>query len=319
MRSVSPLPEEQRKNPHRASRFIRTIVIGCALIAASGGSVEAAAPIPAVRPVYFDHLTMRDGLSESSVQGILQDSQEYVWLTTESGLNRYDGYSVRVYRRERGIPGALPSDSIWTVAEDQQHDLWLATIGGGLVRWRRAADRFQQFAHDPTRADSLASDDVRTLLIDTDGRIWAGTLGGGLDLFDPRTGTARHFRHQDEDPHSLPADRVYALYKDRAGRLWVGTDAGLSRYRPSTGNFANFGQPRDGSGLSDLQVRAIREDHTGVLWIGTLKGGLDRLDPESGRITVFRHDVSNPRSLSNDRVTAILEDAAARLWIATAD
>ena len=319
MRSVSPLPEEERKNPRRAPRFIGAIVMGGALIAAAAGTVRAAPPVPAVRPVYFDHLTMRDGLSESSVQGILQDSQEYVWLTTESGLNRYDGYSVRVYRRERGMPGALPSDSIWTVAEDQQHDLWLATIGGGLVRWRRATDQFQQFAHDPSRADSLASDDVRTLLVDTDGRIWAGTLGGGLDLFDPRTGTARHFRHHDDDPHSLPADRVYALYKDRAGHMWVGTDAGLSRYQPSTADFANFGTSRDGLGLSDLQVRAISEDHTGVLWIGTLKGGLDRLDPQSGRITVFRHDSGNSRSLSNDRVTAILEDGAERLWVATAD
>ena len=55
------------------------------------------------------------------------------------------------------------------------------------------------------------------------------------------------------------------------------------------------------------------------LWIGTLHGGVDRLEPGTGRVTSFRHDAANPRSLSHDRVTAILEDDAQRLWVATAD
>ncbi len=66
-------------------------------------------------------------------------------------------------------------------------------------------------------------------------------------------------------------------------------------------------------------MRAIREDHTGALWIGTLHGGLDRLEPDTGRLTVFRHDADDPHSLSHDRVMAVLEDGAQRLWVATAD
>jgi signal transduction histidine kinase/ligand-binding sensor domain-containing protein/DNA-binding response OmpR family regulator/HPt (histidine-containing phosphotransfer) domain-containing protein len=305
--------------PRQSRRYaLRSLFLG-ALLAAFANLAAAVAPVPAVRPVYFEHLGLRDGLSESSVQAILQDSQGYVWLSTESGLNRYDGYRVRVYHRERGNPNALPSDSIWSIAEDVSHDLWLATIGGGLVRWNRASDRFEQFAHDAKRADSLASDDVRTLLMDTDGRIWVGTLGGGLDLFDPRTGRARHFRHRDGDPHSLASDRVYALLRDHAGQIWVGTDGGLSRYQADRDEFDNIGRAPDGTGLSDPQVRALAEDHAGALWIGTLKGGLDRLEPGTDRLEVFRHDAANAGSLSHDRVTAILEDSAERLWVATAN
>jgi ligand-binding sensor domain-containing protein len=187
-----------------------------------------------------------------------------------------------------------------------------------VARWDRRTDTFQQFRHDPANPDSLASDAVRTLLIDARGRIWAGTFENGLDMLDPKTGKAQHFRHRKDDPRSLAADAVFALYSDRSGRVWVGSDGGLSRYEPSTGDFINY-SATPGTGLSDARVRSIREDHTGVMWIGTLGGGLNRLDPDTSRITAFRHSASDPGSLSSDRVQAILEDDANRLWVATRD
>jgi signal transduction histidine kinase/ligand-binding sensor domain-containing protein/CheY-like chemotaxis protein len=301
------------------TRSLFGALLASALCCVPSGLLQAAAPVPTVRPMYFEHLTMGDGLSHSTVEGMLQDSRGYLWLATESGLDRYDGTSVRVYHRERGNPRALASDYVWTIAEDAHGDLWLATIGGGVERWQRSSDQFEQFRHDPQQPASLASDAVRTLLIDGEGRIWAGTLDRGVDVLDPRNGTARHFRHRDADPRSLAADAVFALHKDQSGGIWVGTDAGLSRYEPASGTFINYGKAGEGAGLSDLQVRVISEDHTGALWIGTLHGGLDRLEPGSGRVTSFRHDPANPRSLSHDRVTAILEDHAQRLWVATVD
>jgi len=269
--------------------------------------------------MYFEHLTVRDGLSMSTISSILQDSQGYVWLATESGLNRYDGYTVRQFRRERGNQHGLASDYIWSIAEDAHGDLWLATDGGGVARWDRRTEKFEQFRHDPERPQSLAGDGVRALLIDSNGFVWAGTKDHGLDVLDPRTGSARHFRHQDSDEHSLPSDAIGALYVDHAGRIWVGTDGGLSRYDTLSDGFINFGEAMSAAQIRDSRVRAIREDHTGALWIGTVNGGLARLDQNGTTFTVFRHDASNPHSLSHDHVWAVLEDDAKRLWIATAD
>jgi signal transduction histidine kinase/ligand-binding sensor domain-containing protein/CheY-like chemotaxis protein len=267
--------------------------------------------------MYFEHLTMRDGLSQSTVMSILQDSRGFLWLATESGLDRYDGYSIREYRRERGNEHGLVNDYVWKIAEDSRGDLWLATYGGGIARWDRRNDRFQQFRHDPANPDSLASDAVRTLLIDSNGRVWAANERHGLDVLDPQTGRARHYRTDPNNPRSLISDAVFALYADRAGRLWVGTDRGLTRYEPRTDDFANdVGQAE---ALDGARVRALLEDHTGALWIGTFDGGLRRLDPRTGQVTSFRHDDNDPRSLSNDRVRAIMQDDAQRLWIATSD
>ncbi len=303
-------------NLFRAWLACTTLMVG-GLVAI--GAAQAAVPVPDSRPIYFEHLTMRDGLSQSTVMSILQDSEGYLWLATESGLDRYDGYSVRAYRRERGNERGLASDYIWTIAEDARGDLWLATVGGGVARWDRRTDTFQQFRHDPAKPDSLSSDAVRTLLIDARGRIWIGTFEHGLDMLDPQTGRAQHFRHSKDDSRSLAADAVFAVFADRMGRIWVGSDGGLSRYEPSTGDFVNYGALPGDTGLSDVRVRAIREDHAGALWIGTLGGGLNRLDPDTGRITSFRNRPNDAGSLSNDRVQAILEDDAQRLWVATRD
>jgi len=298
---------------HRRRRIFGSLA-ACIAAAALNVVASADAPAPAVRPMYFEHLTMRDGLSQSTVNSILQDSQGYLWLATESGLDRYDGYSIREYRRERGNEHGLASDYIWSIVEDPRGDLWLATNGGGVAHWDRRTEQFQQFRHDTNKTNSLASDAVRTLLIDSKGRIWAGTLERGLDVLNPSSGEVRHFRHREGDSHSLAADAVVGLYADHSGHIWVCTDGGLSRYEPSSDDFVNYG-----SALSDVRVRSIREDHAGILWIGTYRGGLNRLEPDTGRLTVFRHDAKDPHSLSHDRVLAVLEDDAQRLWVATAD
>src|ERR1044071_4767997 len=104
----------------RAHNFFRAFV-ACTTLTVLGVA-HAAAPVPDARPIYFEHLTMRDGLSQSTVMSILQDSQGFLWLATESGLNRYDGYSIREYRRERGRPNTLANDFVWSIAEDAQGD-----------------------------------------------------------------------------------------------------------------------------------------------------------------------------------------------------
>src|SRR6202035_1943149 len=138
----------------------RTLGILAACIAAAvfSTAAQASPPVAAVRPLHFEHLTVHERLSMGTVNTILQDSVGYVWLATESGLDRYDGYSIREYRRQRGDLHGLASDYIWSIAEDAGGDLWLATDGGGVARWVRKTDQFQQYRHDSQQPQSLSSD-----------------------------------------------------------------------------------------------------------------------------------------------------------------
>jgi signal transduction histidine kinase/ligand-binding sensor domain-containing protein/CheY-like chemotaxis protein len=303
--------------PSRRRTF--STIATCVAAAAFSIAAQASPPAPAIRPLYFEHLTVRDGLSMGTVNSILQDSVGYVWIATESGLDRYDGYSIREYRRQSGAKHGLASDYIWSIAEDASGDLWLATDGGGVARWERKTDQFQQFRHDSQLPQSLSSDAVRSLVVDARGQVWVGTKDKGVDVLNPKTGESRHYRHRDADPHSLAADSVDTVYADRSGRIWIGTDRGLSVYEPATDGFINVNASINGVSLNDLRIRAIREDHAGMLWLGTVNKGLFRLDPDTNRLTVFRHDPQNPKSLSQDYVWAVLEDNAQRLWVATSD
>jgi diguanylate cyclase (GGDEF)-like protein len=271
-------------------------------------------------PMRFSHVTSEQGLSQANVMAVLQDSIGYMWFGTENGLNRYDGYQMRRYQRSQRQPNSLAHDYVWAVAEDKNGNLWIATDGGGVAHWNRAADSFLNYRHDPADATSIASNHVRTVLVDADGAVWLGTRDQGVDRLDPATGKATHYRHDPSDPASLANNAVYALVIDGAGQLWVGTDGGLNRWHRASGGFIRYqhAAAKPNSLSSDL-VRTVYEDRQGTIWVGTETGGLNRLDPTTGRFQRFRHADDSPISLSNDHVRAILEDVDGRLWVGTAD
>jgi len=271
-------------------------------------------------PMHFSHILLEDGLSQNNVQSILQDSQGYMWFATENGLNRYDGYNIRQYIRDRGNSKALSNDHIWVVKEDSEQNLWLATEGGGVVRWNRASDTFTSFRHDAENPNSLASDDIRTLKVNADGTLWVGTRSQGLDFLDPHTGQVRHYRHDPADAKSLSSNMVYALHVDSIGDLWVGTDGGANRLTAGSDSFVRYqNDPTNERSLSDDSVRAIFEDHANNLWIGTSGGGLNRLHRSAAEFTRLQHDPADSTTLSHDHIRVIFEDDELRLWVGTAD
>ncbi len=279
----------------------------------------------------FERYTLEQGLSESAVPCILQDSKGFMWFCTQDGLNRYDGYEFEVYEHDPQDPNTLGGSFIQSLYEDPSGALWIGTNGGGLSRLDRTSapgpgpGRFTHYQHDPEDPYSLSSNVVLSIYEDQEGILWIGTDGGGLNKFDRDIGQFVRFQHDPEDPHSLSHNAVQTIYEDREGALWIGTDGGgLNRLDRDTGRFVRFQHdPKDPLSLADNAVQAILEDREGTLWIATNGGGLDQLDRESapglgvGRFIHHRHDPSDLHSLSDDAVWAIYEDSVDTLWIGT--
>ena len=110
---------------------------------------------------HFERLSMEDGLSQSAVISILQDSQGFMWIATFDGLNRYDGYAFKVFRHNPQDAGTISNNNITSLYEDSKGRLWVGTRGGGVNRLDAETQRFVHFKHDVSNPNSLRHDIVR--------------------------------------------------------------------------------------------------------------------------------------------------------------
>ncbi len=283
--------------------FLTGLVAAALLVAAAPAAANGKFD---AHPMRFEHLTLDDGLSQSNVLSILQDSKGRMWFGTENGLNSYDGYQFQTYYRERGNANALSSDFVFDAAEDRSGNLWIATNGGGLAFRDATSGDFSSYRHDVEDASSIGSNVVRRVLVDTDGTVWAGMRNGGLSRLDVGSGKFSHYRF----PSDVGADNIYSLMQDSNGSIWAGGDHGLSRIDRRSGEITTFN-------LGQHSVRAVFEDSDGQVWAGTLGSGLQRFNAENESFETFTHDAENAASISGDQVTVIYEDSGDRFWVGT--
>ena len=164
------------------------------------------------------------------IWSVQADSQGFLWIGNEDGLNRLDPKTGRFtfYQHDRKDPHSLSYNKVSAIREDRSGTLWFGTYGGGLDRFDRRTGRFFAYRHDPKDSASLSSDAVLSLLIDRQGTLWVGTQGGGLDRFDSRTGRFTSYLNI----RWIPTCSI-GLFEDRAGMLWVGYAAsGTNPFRP---------------------------------------------------------------------------------------
>jgi signal transduction histidine kinase/ligand-binding sensor domain-containing protein len=297
------------------------VPVGPTLVPATRAPISEPS-VPDARPAQhlrFEHLSLEDGLSQSSVNCILQDDQGFMWFGTEDGLNRYDGYDFTVYRHISGDPSSLRQNAILSLYEDHTGALWVGMDGGGLDRFDRDTGQFVHYTLG-TLPNSVNSQFVRVIYEDRAGTLWAGTDGNGLARLDRATESFVHYVNDPQDSSSLGHNAIRAIYEDSQGQFWVGTDGGgLERFDRSTGHFTHYRHdPSDPYSLSSDAVRVIYEDREGTLWIGTEGGGLNRLDRATGHFRHYLHRSGEIGSLSHDSVRAIYEDTQGILWIGTA-
>ena len=268
--------------------------------------------------VSFERLSIEHGLSESIVEGILQDGVGFMWFATEGGLDRFDGYHFTAFRHRAGDSNSLSYNEVKALYQDRSGVLWVGVMEGGLNRFDPVTGRFRHYRHDPHDPRSLGGNTPLSIGEDGQARLWVGTQTGGLNLLDPEGGDFTRFRHIPGRDDSLAHDDVRALLEDGNDGLWVGTyGGGLDRLDVQTGTFIHHRHDPDDPGtLADDRVTSLYRDRNGNLWVGTYGGGLDRLDPETGRFVHHLHDDRDSSSLAGNLVRAICEDHTGSLWVA---
>ncbi len=242
------------------------VIYGLLLMNSASSSASTNSKLVEHRNVFFDRIGTADGLSTGQVAAITQDRYGFIWIGTQEGLNRFDGYDFQTYYHMEGDDA------------------------------------------------SLSHSQIRSLLADSQGRLWVGT-DAGLNLFDESNRTFSLVDLKEgEEGNKI---KVFALLEDSKGDVWIGTSLGLCRLSRD-GHLSNYRHDvTNRNSLGKGNVRTILESSDGTIWVGIENGGLDKLDPVSGRAIHFTHDPEDEQSLSSDNVRKILEDDEGRLWIAT--
>ena len=318
-------------------RYFGAVLISCLLIVE-----EVSAQQPNIQ---FTHLSLEQGLSQSSVCAIVQDHQGFLWFGTQDGLDRYDGYDFKVFRHNPHDSTSISYNFALRLFVDSKGNIWVGTSGGGLNCYNPGTNRFRRFIHDDTDPGSLSDNTVYRIYEDPRGAIWVATANG-LDELDQQHGTFEHYFSNPHDVRTLNSNLVSSIFKDSKGRLWVGTSKGVALYRGG-GLFSRI------PGMNQL-INCIFEDNAGTIWfigeamyrydpiqnrlaqwlswgggseyslyngdgtfwVGTY-GGLMFVDTKTRRVTTYRHDPNNPQSLSENTVLSLCKDRSGILWIGT--
>jgi diguanylate cyclase (GGDEF)-like protein len=290
-----------------AAGLARSLLLGAAL-SLSSPLYGSAAP-SRLGLVSFQRVAIPDDVPAHLCTALAQDRTGLLWIGTQAGLVRYDGYAFRVFRPDPQDPHSLGGSYVRTLLAAADGRVWAGTFSGGVSVYDPATERFTRFQHDPKNPASLAHDHVEGLAEDAAGRIWVATYEG-LDRIDPRSGRIDHFRHAAEDPQSLADDRVRGLLVDRGGRLWVGSRDGLQRWLGDGRGFAR-------AGLSGEFVSKLFADRQGRIWIGTPDHGAAVLDPATGLLRRLPPRPQAPDGLSHYWVYDFAQVAPEEIWIAT--
>ncbi len=277
-----------------------------------------AASLRAQEPdIRFSRISLEQGLSHGTAFSIVQDQTGFMWFGTPSGLNKYDGYNITVYRHNPDDPNSLSNDNAGNLFIDSAGIIWIGTWGGGLSRLDPRTDTFTRYLPDPADPHSLSSDRVQTIFEDSGGAIWVGTSGGGLNKLDQTTGQFTHYLPDPSQPNSLSHDRIWRMAEDEAGFIWIATSDGLNKFDPRTETFTVYKHtPDDPTSLSHSLIRTLFIDSADTLWVGT-ESGLNKFNPQTETFTRYLPDLLDRRSISDDIINAIFEDSQGNLWVGT--
>lgn len=264
----------------------------------------------------FERFELKDGLSQSSVNDIIQDDYGFLWFATDEGLNKYDGYNFEIYRKSFDNPTSISDNFIKCLHEDKEGNIWIGTLGSGICIFNPKKETFSCLS----TKDSKLSNDVIYDFVEDEKSVWIAT-DNGLNRFSKFSNQFFQYFPQKDNLHAIPDSLINIIYQTSSGEIWIGTNnGGLCMYRPDIDGFNIYKHDIGNTGsISSNTVWGIAEDPIlgeEVLWIATYRG-LNRFDRHDNSFTCFKHNEDDINSLPNNRIRAMCVDNKNNIWLGT--
>lgn len=264
----------------------------------------------------FTPSELSNQLSQKTVRQIYQDSTGYVWVVTQEGVSRYDGYQLLSFVHDSRKSDSLSSDNVRVVLEDKQKRLWLATDGGGLNLYNSAKQTFTTWKQGDDLGKTPSSNRIRSLALDKLGFILLGYNNGDFSRMNPNEMTFEHFETRALLPNLEKNAAITAMIADGSD-LWLATDGnGLLKLNTQDKQLSHI-HSNSAEALFSDRLTKLFIDVQQRLWLASYDAGVSVLDAQRNKFTSFQHNEEQPNSLAGNLVHTIYQDQRQRLWFGT--
>ncbi|MBU0473621.1 MAG: hypothetical protein KKF62_05615 [Bacteroidetes bacterium] len=256
-----------------------------------------------VTSLEFERISIDQGLSNNSINSILQTGDGFLWIATKDGLNRFDGKTFKVFKHVFSDTTSLPQNYVMSLYEDREKQLWVGTWGGGLCMYNSKYENFTSFDF-PNKND----DYVQCLFEDNSKNIWIGTLTGGMNKLSADRKVLTNFSTLPNADIYFPSDNI--TYITQLGDfLWIGTwEKGLFQYNLKTNLFEQY--------LFDIEKK--NDANSTLIWdIHKKTNGIYLLSTNSGIIEFNIENKSYTKYFNDLTFRKIITDSRGRIWAGT--
>lgn len=266
--------------------------------------------VSAKEQMNFKNITIEEGLTQGTVEALFQDSKGYIWIGTNDGLSRYNGYQFKVFRVEEDSKNSLINNYILDIKEDLNGNIWVATANG-LSKIHKNGQTITNYLAGEDNGD-LSHSNTNSILITMNNSILVGTADG-LNIYDEATDSFTRIFEGDK----LTQQYINSLVEDEYGDIWVATENGISRINLSTGKSIHLLHDENENSISENDIYKLYYDYKGYIWAGTYSKGACRIDINTNEVLKFYKDENNNNSLAGDFVKGFLRDNKGNMWIGT--
>ena len=249
----------------------------------------------------FANYSLEQGLPQSSVYSIFQDTRGYLWVGTESGVARFNGLQFTVFDRSNGLPGNI----VRSIIEGPDGNIWVGTdMGIGIFdgnNWRKI-----------TSKDGLKGSAIIKLVPDEKGNVWVATNDAGINIIK-QVRDSISISHLDKS-NGLSADFVFDILHEKNGKTWVALIGGINIVNQKDEKFV-VSNLEDSVSIPSNYVTCVDKDDNENLWFGTLNAGAFELVKKNRTYHVVQFNQS--KGIIDQCIWDVFCDGHNQVWFGT--
>ena len=258
----------------------------------------------------FTYLTIENGLSQSTIFKVIQDTKGYLWITTQDGLNRYDGYTFKVFRHSITDSQSISDNSLTQLIQDKNGDIWISSIHGNINQYHYKTGKFSSY-HLNELDSTLEDANLSSMALDSSGILWFGMEGAIGKLNTQNKKITIYHEYSSKVKMNIPY-----IYIDKKNNIWAGDKEGLFLYNNLKDEFELFEQDIINRPLVK-NIITICEDNSGSLWLGVTGHAPLRFTPQNKAVLMYDRYFSAHAIQSFGNLTSVLYTSSNELIIGT--